>query len=74
MTVGDEVFTADAETLNGPRLYFGKIVEAELKSGGEWSIQVEPAVHLQKLDRVAVLHGQLNQELIGPSTAEYSPR
>ena len=71
VTVGDDVFTADGETLNGPRLYFGKIVEAELKSGGEWSIRVEPAVRLQNLDRVAVLHGQLNREIIGTPTAEH---
>lgn len=60
VSVGDEVFSADLQGVNGPRLYYGKVVHAEFSAGGEWDIHVAPAFHAETLDEVAVVQQRLN--------------
>ncbi|MGV2341645.1 MAG UNVERIFIED_CONTAM: hypothetical protein LVR18_49315 [Planctomycetaceae bacterium] len=51
VAVGDEVVAADVEGLQGPQLYFGKVVQADFLAGGQWDIRVAPAVSLDELRR-----------------------
>jgi len=60
VSVGDEVFSADINGINGPRLYYGKVVRAEFSAGGEWDVHVEPAAGHVKLDQVAVVQPSVN--------------
>lgn len=60
VSVGDDVFSADLNGLNGPRLYFGKVTKAEFSAGGEWSIEVTPAIHGRQIRNVSVVRSQLN--------------
>ncbi len=60
VSVGDEVFSADINGINGPRLYYGKVVRAEFSAGGEWDVQVKPAVDHHMLDQVAVVQPSVN--------------
>ncbi len=61
VSVGDEVFSADINGINGPRLYYGKVVRAEFSAGGEWDVQVKPAVDHRSLDQVAVVQPTVNR-------------
>ncbi len=61
VSVGDEVFSADINGISGPRLYYGKVVRAEFSAGGEWDVQVEPAVDYRMLDQVAVVQPSVNR-------------
>jgi hypothetical protein len=61
VSVGDEVFSADINGINGPRLYYGKVVRAEFSAGGEWDVHVEPAVDHRKIDQVAVVQPSVNR-------------
>lgn len=60
VSVGDDVFSADLNGLNGPRLYFGKVTKAEFSAGGEWSIEVTPAIHGRQIRSVSVVRSELN--------------
>ena len=62
VTVGDDVFSADVEGINGPTLFFGTVTQADFLSGGEWSIIVRPAADLTHIENVAVLRTTLNHE------------
>jgi hypothetical protein len=57
--VGDDVVAADVEGLQGPQLYFGKVVKADFLAGGQWEIRVAPAVRLDELSEVQILHWEL---------------
>jgi cell shape-determining protein MreC len=59
VAVGDEVVAADVEGLQGPQLYFGKVVQADFLAGGQWDIRVAPAVSLEELREVQILHWEL---------------
>ena len=60
VAVGDEVFSADIDGVNGPRLYYGRVVRADFSSGGQWNIRVEPAFRAEDLNHVAVVQQRLN--------------
>lgn len=60
VSVGDDVFSADLNGLNGPRLYFGKVTKAEFSAGGEWEIQVIPAINGRRIRNVSVVRSQLD--------------
>ena len=60
VAVGDEVFSADLDGINGPRLYYGRVTHAEFSAGGQWNIQVEPAFHAQDLTDVTVIQKELS--------------
>ena len=64
VSVGDEVFSGNLQGVNGPRLYYGKVVHAEFSAGGEWDIHVAPAFHAETLDEVAVVQQRLNVDRI----------
>lgn len=72
VSVGDDVFSADLNGLNGPRLYFGKVTKAEFSAGGEWTIEVSPAIQGHQLHTVSVVRSQLNQARIRPSEGQAS--
>lgn len=60
VSVGDDVFSADLNGLNGPRLYFGKVTKAEFSAGGQWEIVVTPAINGRQIRNVSVVRSQLN--------------
>lgn len=60
VSAGDEVYSSDMNGVQGPPLYFGTVVRAEFSAGGEWEIQVRPAINLSQLREVAVVRPQLN--------------
>jgi len=60
VSVGDEVFSADIDGLNGPKLYFGKVTRADFLPGGQWDIEVEPVQTTETLNNVAVVQPHLN--------------
>lgn len=60
VSVGDDVFSADLNGLNGPRLYFGKVSKADFSAGGEWNIEVTPAINGRHLSDVSVVRSELN--------------
>lgn len=62
VSVGDEVFSADVQGVNGPRLYYGSVVHAEFSAGGEWDIHVAPAFKAETLHEVAIVQQRLNSE------------
>lgn len=59
VAVGDDVVAADVEGLQGPQLFFGKVVQADFLAGGQWDIRVAPAVSLEELREVQILHWEL---------------
>lgn len=59
VAVGDEVVGADVEGLNGPSLYFGQVIRAEFSAGGQWEIEVRPAVVPDEVQQVGVLRWEL---------------
>ena len=60
VSVGDEVFSADIQGVNGPRLYYGQVVHAEFSAGGQWDIHVAPAFQVESLEEVAVVQQRLD--------------
>ncbi|MEY4186218.1 MAG: hypothetical protein RIT02_1252 [Planctomycetota bacterium] len=72
VAVGDEVVAADVEGLRGPQLYFGKVVHADFLAGGQWDIRVAPAVRLDELRDVQILHWELQPAEQSVTTAETS--
>ena len=60
VAVGDEVFSAEIDGVQGPRLYYGRVIHAEFSAGGEWDIRVEPAFQAETLQHVAVVQQRLN--------------
>lgn len=71
VSVGDEVVTVDIEGVRGPRLYFGRVTQAQFLEGGQWQIRVQPAVSLQDLQQVAVVRLQLQPG--APDVPEATP-
>jgi rod shape-determining protein MreC len=65
VAVGDEVFSADIDGVQGPRLYYGRVVHAEFSAGGEWDVRVEPAFQADTLQDVAVVQQRLNTARTG---------
>lgn len=65
VAVGDEVFSADIDGVQGPRLYFGRVIHAEFSAGGEWDIRVEPAFQADTLLEVAVVQQRLKTDRSG---------
>lgn len=55
VAAGDEVLAAGIEGMNGPPLYFGRVVRADFQAGGTWDVEVAPAVQLDDLETVQVL-------------------
>ncbi|MEY3226511.1 MAG: hypothetical protein RLZZ536_1130 [Planctomycetota bacterium] len=70
VAVGDEVVATDIEGLRGPHLYFGKVVHANFLAGGQWDIRVTPAVRLDELRDVQILHWELQPAEQSVTTAE----
>lgn len=66
VSVGDEVISADIDGTRGPRLYFGRVTHAEFLDGGQWLIQVHPAVADMPLEQVGIVRLELNQHAQGP--------
>lgn len=62
VAVGDQVFSADIEGLQAPRLYFGEVTAAAFSSGGEWTIEVTPALSSLRLSEVTIVRPQLNSQ------------
>lgn len=60
VAVGDEIFSADIDQINGPRLYYGRVTRAEYNEGGEWEIVVTPGVAPDTVERVDVIHPVMN--------------
>lgn len=73
VAVGDEVIATDVDGLRGPHLYFGKVVHADFLAGGQWDIRVAPAVRLDELRDVQILHWEL-QPAEQSVTAAEGPR
>ncbi|MCA9062169.1 MAG: hypothetical protein KDA96_03900, partial [Planctomycetaceae bacterium] len=44
VTVGDDVVSLNIDGVNAPRMYFGKVTQAEFLAGGQWQIVVTPAI------------------------------
>jgi cell shape-determining protein MreC len=74
VAVGDEVVATDIEGLRGPHLYFGKVVHANFLAGGQWDIRVTPAVRLDELRDVQILHWELQPAEQSVTTAELPRR
>lgn len=72
VSVGDDVFSANLNGLNGPRLYFGKVTEANFSAGGEWEIQVTPAINGRLIHNVSVIRSQLNPSRTNNTTHKTS--
>jgi cell shape-determining protein MreC len=64
VAVGDEVFSADLDGVQGPRLYFGTVTHAEFLTGGQWDIRVQPAFQPEQLTEVGVVMQQLNPQRV----------
>ncbi|MCA9084233.1 MAG: rod shape-determining protein MreC [Planctomycetaceae bacterium] len=64
VSVGDEVFSAELNGINGPRLYYGKVVQAQFSSGGQWTITVEPGTDSANLTEVSVIQPLLNDRRV----------
>lgn len=61
VNVGDEVFTGGTDGILPYAMYYGRVVRAELEPGATaWSIDVEPAAALDRLDVVQVLRLTIN--------------
>ena len=61
---GDEVFSADIEGVAGPKLYYGRVVQATFESGGEWTVLVKPAATAGDVQSVTVVRPTLNTSKI----------
>lgn len=70
VSVGDEVFAANVQGVDGPRLYYGKVVHAVFSEGGQWDIVVEPAFKPESLQEVAVVKPRLSQRRVAQSATE----
>ena len=62
VAVGDEVFSADLDGVNGPRLYYGRVTKADFSAGGQWNIEVQPAFNANELTEVTVVQQRLNPQ------------
>jgi len=62
VSVGDEVFAASVQGVNGPRLYYGQVVHAAFSAGGQWDIIVKPAFAAEQLNDVAIVKPRLNPQ------------
>ncbi len=60
IAVGDEVVSVDAAGIIGPRFSYGRVIQAEFRSAGQWDVVVEPAVSPTDVTRVAVAVPRLN--------------
>lgn len=61
VNVGDEVYTGGTDGLLPFAMYYGRIVRAELEPAAtEWTIEVEPAVPLDRFERVQILRLGIN--------------
>lgn len=70
VAVGDEVYSASLNGVQGPRLFYGTVVSAEFQGGGQWDILVKPAGS-EAMDEVAVIRQRLDSERVsGYSTTE----
>jgi cell shape-determining protein MreC len=70
VAVGDEVFSADVDGINGPRLYFGTVTKAEFTDGGQWNVAVTPAIGKHFPDRLTVLKPKLNVHTAARATGD----
>ena len=66
VAVGDEVFSADINGMSGPKLYFGRVVDARFESGGEWTVLVRPGAAAEQVRSVSILRPTLNSSKIQP--------
>ena len=60
VSVGDDVFTPDLP--GRPRLFFGKVISAELRPGSTWNIVIRPHVDFAQLSRVEILRARVNEK------------
>ena len=59
--VGDDVYSAQNDPTMPDRMYFGKVIRAELGSGAlEWEIWVKPAVNFRTLKKIQVVQRRIN--------------
>ncbi|MEZ6127599.1 MAG: rod shape-determining protein MreC [Planctomycetaceae bacterium] len=70
VAVGDEVFSADLDGVHGPRLYYGTVTRAEFSAGGQWDIQVTPALQSDDLSEVAVVMQRLSGQRVTQSRTD----
>jgi len=63
---GDSVVSESIDGLIGPPLFYGTVVEARFQSAGEWSVDVEPTINAENLDRVVVVVPRLNKTRVAP--------
>ena len=64
VNVGDEVFTGGTDGAVPARMYYGKVVRAELEPGArEWSVWVRPAA-TEGLESVLILRRALNPDRV----------
>lgn len=62
VTIGDYVFSASVQGINGPRLFYGEVVHAEFSAGGQWDIRVQPAFESEQMDEVVVVKQRLDSQ------------
>lgn len=76
VSVGDEVFAASVQGVNGPRLYYGPVIHAAFSEGGQWDIVVRPAFDAHQLNEVAIVKPRLNPQRTERTggAAERTPR
>lgn len=58
VAVGDHVFSADINGMNGPRLYYGIVTQADFSPGGEWIVKVAPALPSRRSGIVTVIQAK----------------
>jgi rod shape-determining protein MreC len=60
VAVGDEVFTGGRSPVLSDPMYYGRIVQADLRPGSTWDIIVRPPWNVESLTEVVVLRASLN--------------
>ncbi|MCA9060791.1 MAG: rod shape-determining protein MreC, partial [Planctomycetaceae bacterium] len=69
VSVGDDVVSARMDGINIPRLYFGRVTQAEFLSGGQWQIVVTPAASDPLPRTAAVIRTQLTPPQVRPDSS-----
>ncbi len=69
VSVGDEVVSGEIQGIRGPRLYFGRVSQAEFLEGGEWLIRVQPASLLHPPETVNIVRPQLRIAAASPHSS-----
>lgn len=70
VATGDDIVSAGTEGLNGPQLYFGRVVSANFLAGGQWDIRVAPAVDPEGVQQVRILRWELDSAEAAKTSAK----